>query len=762
MKNFKHYALLLFATVAVVGCSKDYDDTELRSDVNDLKSRVERLETWCNTANSQISALQGLVTALEAKDYVTGVSPIVEGAKEVGYIITFSKSGDISIYNGKDGAKGTDGVSPVIGVAKDMDGLYYWTVKIGDSDATWMRDADGNKIRTTGENGKDGVGGQPGKDGVDGEDGQTPVLSVATDTDGKVYWKVNGEWLLNNGQKVQATGDKGTTGSTGAQGVQGDAVFASNGVEVFDDYVKFTLAGTDGTTFTLPKTNGITIGFDNYSVFYCSPVDNQITLVLPATLKENDYNAITATVSNSNGTNMDIQTRSVSIVDNWGVKIVKPIFSDGNLVKGSAKVVLTLPQNKTNYQAVLRVTIIDKKGKESSVSRIVWFKADNDVNVIDNTSGTLSGKIINPESVKQLSVIGSISNDDFQYMRENLTSIEVLDLSRATITALPERAMAFYSTMGLADNISLKTVILPKTLTTIGNSAFAMCTSLKEINIPANVRALGRWMFEGCNQLAEVTLPDGITDIPASAFYNCGIESVYIPSSVNSVGAWAFNLCNNLISITIPASVTSLGESVLRECANLKSADIQANVNTLSYNFFLSSKKLTNVKLATSITTLESNSFGNTGLTEFVIPTHVRTVKEGAFSDNVHLETVSIPAGLQMSFSLFNGCTKLKNVTIAEGVTEIGAEMFRGCIALEGIILPSTITSIRDRAFQGCSALMSITCKAIAIPELSSHNTGENLHLHFYGINSSCVLKRPAGTNYSNWNTYFKGGIQDL
>ena len=101
MKNFKHYALLLFVSVAVFSCSKDYDDTELRSDVNDLKSRVEKLETWCNTANSQINALQGLVTALEAKDYVTGVSPISEGEKEVGYTIMFSKSGAVTIYNGK-------------------------------------------------------------------------------------------------------------------------------------------------------------------------------------------------------------------------------------------------------------------------------------------------------------------------------------------------------------------------------------------------------------------------------------------------------------------------------------------------------------------------------------------------------------------------------------------------------------------------------------------------------------------------------------
>lgn len=717
MKNFKHYALLLFAAVAVFGCAEDYDDTELRGDVNDLKSRVEKLETWCNTANSQISALQGLVAALEAKDYVTGVSPIVEGAKEVGYIITFSKSGAISIYNGKDGAKGTDGASPVIGVAKDTDGFYYWTVRIGDADIAWMRDTDGNKIRTTGEDGKDGVDGQPGSEGVDGKDGQTPVLSVATDTDSKVYWKVNGEWLLNNGQKVQATGDKGETGSNGAQGVQGDAVFASNGVEVFDDYVKFTLAGTDGTTFTLPKTNGITIGFENYDVFYCSPTDNQITLVLPATLKETDYNAITATVSNSNGTNMDIQTRSAGTANNWGVKIIKPVFSEGNIVEGSAKVILALPQNRTNYQAVLRVTIIDSKGKESSVSRIVWFKADNDANVIDNNSGTLSGKITNPTNVKQLSVIGSISSDDFKYMRENLTSLEVLDLSRATITALPERAMAFYGTMGLTDNTSLKTVILPETLNTIGNSAFAMCTNLEEINIPANVRTLGRWMFEGCNQLAEVTLPGGITDIPASAFYGCGIESINIPSSVNSIGAWAFSECRKLESANIPSGVTVLDEGLFAYCDNFQNISWHDNITSIGNDVFCVCTK-----------------FANKNLT---LPAKVISIGARAFS--------------------FTGVTSVK---LPQGLQSIANSAFNQC-PITTIELPSSITSLHAISFLW-SAATTVICNSTTPPAMPNLDDNDNSFPLFYQISSSCVLKRPAGADYSDWSTYFKGGIQDL
>lgn len=508
--------------------------------------------------------------------------------------------------------------------------------------------------------------------------------------------------------------------------------------------------------------SAISVGFDSYDTFYCSETDNQIAIVLPLKLKETDYNAIVATISNENGTGMDIQTRSTS-ANTWGVEVIKPTFADGALVAGSAKVKLVLPQDKTNYKALLKVTLIDSKGKEYSASRVVWFKADKNVNVIDNTTGSLSGKITDAANVKQLSVIGSLSGDDFKYIRENLRSMEVLDLSRASITSLPERAFAFYDNMGLSKNTKLKTVVLPEGLTAIGNSAFAMCENLQEINIPKSVSTLGSWMFEGCLLLEEVKIPEGVSELPASAFYGAGIKRVNIPSSVTTIGGWAFNFCNNLTSITIPASVTSLGESALANCASLESAEILANVDILPNNFFMASSKLHSVKLSTTIKTLKSNAFCNTGLITYTVPSHIISIEAGAFCENTQLQTVSLPAGVQMTWSLFNGCTSLKNVNIPEGITELGAEMFRGCVTLESIELPSTITSIHDRAFQGCSALKLITCKATTAPILSGHNSGgENLNLHFYQIHSSCVLKRPAGSEYSAWSSKFGGGIQNL
>lgn len=365
MKKFRHYALLLVTAMAVFGCSKDYDDTELKQDISDLQSRVEKLETWCTTVNGQISALQGLVTALEAKDYVTGVSPVTNG-----YTINFSKSESITIYNGKDGAKGADGVTPVIGVDK-FEGESYWTVKIGTTAATWMLDADGKKIRTTGDKGVDGSA---------GINGQSPVLSVVTDTDGKVYWKVNGEWLLNSGKKVQATGDKGDKGETGsagaagADGAQGDAVFAADGVTVdkTKGTVTFTLAGEDGATFTLPMASEMKI-FKEFTDCMVRPAMKTLTLDL--NLKQDEYTAIKAELTSSKGmTTAIVKATRAAAGSPWGVTLKEPTFNADKSIKENAVVTFDFPTDVAEDEfALLKVTVIDTKGQEHAATRIIVY-----------------------------------------------------------------------------------------------------------------------------------------------------------------------------------------------------------------------------------------------------------------------------------------------------------------------------------------------------------------------------------------------------
>lgn len=355
MRKFKHYALMLLAVAVAAlatSCDNDYDDTELKNEVSDLKSRVDKLEEWCQGANLQISALQGLVAALEAKDYVTGVSPVMEGSEVVGYTIIFSKSGPVTIKNGKDGLAGE---TPVIGVRQDSDGVYYWTVRTGDDEPTWLTDAAGNKIRTTGETGK------------------SPVLSVGADTDGKVYWKVNGEWLLDTaGRKVQATGDTGPTGP------EGSSVFLGVNIQN-DDYVEVTLA--DGTSFKVPRTSEIVI-FTDFSTFEVYKQDAVSTLKLNLVVKKTNFSAIKAELTSQAGISTAFQTRADQEPAPWDVTVTAPVFDESGNVEKQPSISITVKNAIFGQTALLKVTVIDGKGQEHSTTRVIRYSEKRSINFI--------------------------------------------------------------------------------------------------------------------------------------------------------------------------------------------------------------------------------------------------------------------------------------------------------------------------------------------------------------------------------------------
>ena len=244
--------------VAVSSCSK-FDDSaiwdklnEQEQTLNDHEKRIAALEELCKQMNTNINALQTLVEALEKRDYITNVSPVRKDGEVIGYTISFAESDTITIYhgeNGQDGADGKDGYTPQIGVMKDTDGIYYWTL-----DGEWLLDGKGNKIQANGVNGIDGTDGSNGEDGTNGVDGITPRLKIEND-----YWYVSYDegstWI----ELGKATGENG---SNGIDGVDGDSIFSS--VTQDDEYVYFNLA--DGTMITLPKHDKENIQFEDLQV----------------------------------------------------------------------------------------------------------------------------------------------------------------------------------------------------------------------------------------------------------------------------------------------------------------------------------------------------------------------------------------------------------------------------------------------------------------------------------------------------------------
>ena len=143
MKRFVNILFVAMA-VAVTACQHE----EIWDKLNDHESRIELLEKQCRELNSNIEALQAILTALQANDYVTEVMKVMEDGKEVGYSLTFAKSGTVTIYHG---SNGTDGSTPKIGIQKASDGEYYWT-----ADDEWMTDEEGNMIPAAYDDGGNG------------------------------------------------------------------------------------------------------------------------------------------------------------------------------------------------------------------------------------------------------------------------------------------------------------------------------------------------------------------------------------------------------------------------------------------------------------------------------------------------------------------------------------------------------------------------------------------------------------------------------
>lgn len=691
-------------------CGDDYDDSELRSDIENLEGRITALEEWQKSVNTDIRSLQSLVAALEDKDYVTAVTPLEDGT---GYVISFLKSGNVTIKHGErgeQGENGEDGTTPVISVKQDSDGKHYWTVN-----GEWLLD-NGNKMPVTGEKGDKGDKGDKGADAI------APQVRINTDTN---LWEIStdgGKTWTSTG--VKATGDKG---NTGAQGPQGDAIFAKDGIDYTSDLDNVIFTLVDGTKITLPRTSALTVGFESYETFMLTLTTNVIDIVLPETLKEEDYTALVAEVKNEAGVGMDFQTRAAS--SPWQVKLTKPTFTNGKY-QNNAKVTVTATGANNGDKAILKITLIDNRGKEISASRVLEYF--NGV-IVDISAGELSNVLsgITLTNINALKVTGTLNETDFKYIRENLTALEVLDLSGTNMTVFPNRALAFYN----GENTTLKEVILPEGLISIEEAAFANCTALEKLNVPYTVNTLGRWILEN-TKVTSFTIPQVVTEIPASCFYGSAITTINIPPSVKTIGNWAFQNAK-LTEVVIPSSVTSIGKWAFG-CENgnpaLQSVIIEANITEIPECCFCLQTKLTSISLPEGITSIGDDAFNQCKITSLTLPASLKTIGARAFSNN--------------------GITQL---TIPDKVETIENAAF-AYNSIDNIDFPATLVSLHATAFKWKS-MNEVICRALSVPQTPQTDEFNNSWRPFYQINENCVLRVPAESleAYKNaWGQYFK------
>lgn len=116
----------------------------------------------------------------------------------------------------------------------------------------------------------------------------------------------------------------------------------------------------------------------------------------------------------------------------------------------------------------------------------------------------------------------------------------------------------------------IKDLVIPSSVTCVGDSVFCNCSDIRTVTIPNTVTSIGRGTFSGCTNLSAINIPNSVTTIGESAFSDCtGLTSVIIPNSVTSIEWGAFYGCIGLNSLTIPNSVTYLGYDAFTGCKGL-------------------------------------------------------------------------------------------------------------------------------------------------------------------------------------------------
>ena len=568
----------MFTAIALSSCK--YDDDDLWSSVHGLEDRVAKLEELCKQMNTNIVSLQAIVNVLQESDYITGVAPVMQDGKEVGYIITFSKSNPVTIYHGKDGqdgedgTDGNDGTTPSIGVKQDTDGIYYWTLN-----GEWLTDDQGEKIKAEGVD---------GNDGTDGDDGVTPKFKIENE-----YWYIS----YNNGESWEQLGK-----ATGGESTGGDSMFTDIDYKTSTDYVIFTLA--DGTQIKLPTWSA----FEALQRL-CNETNTNLSSLqaIVTALQNNDYI-----------TSVDPLTENGKVVG-YTIKFAKSnpivIYNGKDGADGNTPVIGIKKDTDGIYYWTLDGEFIlvdghkiqaqgDGNGTTPKLeirNGYWWVSYDNGQNweQLGKATGE-DGK--DGESIKitqdennvyfeledgtVITISKSSSNIHFDDSRVKSICVENWDTNKDGELSFEEAAAVISIQRIFSNNKYIESFDELKyftQITTIDHSAFANCENLWQITLPANITSIETDAFYK-TALTAITIPKKVQSKGASAFKDCeALSNVTFEkgSMLQEIKApemsGAFENCTQLTTIELPASLISLSGGVFKGCRSLQKVSFEGN-----------------------------------------------------------------------------------------------------------------------------------------------------------------------------------------
>ncbi len=605
---------MILGLLSLVSCT-EYDEVAMWNKNEDMGSRLAALEELCSQLNTNIVSLQQIVEALQGNDYVTGVVPVVENGETVGYTISFSKSGPVTIYHGKKGENGQNGTTPVIGVEQDTDGLYYWTL-----DGEWLTDDEGSKILAQGMAGKsayelavekgyrgtldewlaslNGSNGDDGKSayelavengyqgteeewlaslkgsaGDQGDDGVTPKLEVRDDG----YWYIS----YDNGQTWNKLGP-----ATGDPGEDGDSMFSD--IDVSDpDYLVLTLAET-GASIKLPYYK------DKFDLLFVSGSDRVKEMSVycgPGATAEVEYEL-------TNPLNVQV---AIECISHSGYEVA--------VDKSAKKITVSAPDDPA--------AITDPE------SEILVFASDDERTVMRKLV-VKQVKYIDYRATRQLdweksSVNPRFWGEDCKFLDEQSTYDSATGEGRWAYTG----TVIYITDAAFSGEAGLQEIVIPASVVEVGRNlwnetggggAFQNCTALTSVVFEGdNLSKINLNTFNGCSALSSIELPESLEKIEYNAFDDCSaLKSIVIPDKVTYIGEGAFNYCTGLQEAYIGDGVTEITAKAFAECTALKTVVIGKSIQRIgdqAFNTRSSWDQMTLEKITVLFDDIASGSF---------------------------------------------------------------------------------------------------------------------------------------------------------
>ena len=275
---------------------------------------------------------------------------------------------------------------------------------------------------------------------------------------------------------------------------------------------------------------------------------------------------------------------------------------------------------------------------------------------------------------------------------------------------------------------NLEKIVIPNSVTSIGEYAFLDCTNLETIELSDNLESIKKETFRNCENLKSISLGAKTTSIEAYAFKNCNkMTSVKLNKGLKTIGAFAFYQCYALTNISIPASVETIGGGAFCGLNQLKSVIFESGskltfIYTTDYEYaedngwgyfgaFAECKNLEKIDIPNSVTFIGKNGFLNCkNLDTIVLSENLEVIKSQTFAGCENLKSISLGSKTtSIEDNAFRNCNKMVSVRFNNGLKYIGEFAFRQCYSLTSISIPASVETIGGGAFFGLSKLKNVS-----------------------------------------------------